>query len=684
MKIRNPKIIFVVLLLAVVASLMGTPVFAVSDPCSGFNAQINPGNQTVYENLAVSAQGGANKGTSISCAWSQNSGDGTQVTFDKSQCLLSFTAPKVDSGIDLHFTLSVTGNVNGSTCSDIKSTKISIENSANQAPTASATATPAVVNEGGPVTLDGSASSDPDNDPLTYEWTQTVGTPVTINNASQAIATFTAPAEQYPNGETLTFMLTVSDGSLSGSTTVNVNVNSVNQPPTAAISPQCPISVDEGATVQLDGSGSSDPDQGALAYQWSQAHGIPNADLTGVNLSAQSISFTAPHLTSDLNTMKFGLTVTDNGGLFSSAECDILVMDVTPPTVQCSAPDQAIWYGANVMVNCTASDVASGLADTNDSSFSLTTSVSAGTETGSASTDSKDVCDNADNCITAGPYTFKVDKKAPTVSCGTADTSWHATDQPVTCTATDGGSGPASQTTTLSTNVLDGTETSNASTDSKSVCDNVNNCATAGPVTGFMIDKKAPTAITFIGSISDGDNYYFGFVPAVPTCTATDGGSGLQSCAVTGYGNVVGSHMLTATATDMVGNQSTKNLTYNVLAWTLKGFYQPVDMNGITNTVKGGSTVPLKFEIFAGPTELTSTSAIKSIQTLAVSCSSMSPAEDAVTDDALATGGTSLRYDLTAGQFIFNWQTPKSSGACYRVTMTTQDGSTLSANFKLK
>jgi hypothetical protein len=35
-------------------------------------------------------------------------------------------------------------------------------------------------------------------------------------------------------------------------------------------------------------------------------------------------------------------------------------------------------------------------------------------------------------------------------------------------------------------------------------------------------------------------------------------------------------------------------------------------MNGVWNTVKGGSTVPLKFEIISGATELTNTSSIKS------------------------------------------------------------------------
>jgi hypothetical protein len=52
--------------------------------------------------------------------------------------------------------------------------------------------------------------------------------------------------------------------------------------------------------------------------------------------------------------------------------------------------------------------------------------------------------------------------------------------------------------------------------------------------------------------------------------------------------------------------------------------------------------------------------------------------------ETTATGGTTLRYDPVAGQFIYNWQTPKTPGVCLRVTMTTQDGSTLVAYFKLK
>ena len=54
------------------------------------------------------------------------------------------------------------------------------------------------------------------------------------------------------------------------------------------------------------------------------------------------------------------------------------------------------------------------------------------------------------------------------------------------------------------------------------------------------------------------------------------------------------------------------------------------------------------------------------------------------TIELLATGGTSLRYDTTGGQFIYNWKTPTGAGSCYKVTVTATDGSTITAYFKLK
>ena len=213
--------------------------------------------------------------------------------------------------------------------------------------------------------------------------------------------------------------------------------------------------------------------------------------------------------------------------------------------------------------------------------------------------------------------------------------------------------------------------------------DVADNTTEAGEVVKtYKIDKTAPATPTFNGWTET--RYYFGSVPPAPTCNSSDTVSGLLSCIVKGDrdNTSVGSHTYTATATDNAGNTSTATLTYEVLAWNRKGFYSPVDMGGVWNTVKGGSTVPLKFEVFAGTTELTSTTAIKSFTTKQVTCSGGTTLVDEI--EVVTTGGTSLRYDSTGGQFIQNWQTPKKPGTCHVVTMTTQDGLSISANFLLK
>jgi hypothetical protein len=109
---------------------------------------------------------------------------------------------------------------------------------------------------------------------------------------------------------------------------------------------------------------------------------------------------------------------------------------------------------------------------------------------------------------------------------------------------------------------------------------------------------------------------------------------------VTGYSTAVGPHTLTAAATDAAGNTATETRSYTVTGYTLFGFYAPVQMGGALNSINAGSTAPLKYEVFLGGTELTSTSVVASTTATPISC-------------------------------------------CYRITMTTVDGSSLIADFRL-
>lgn len=125
-----------------------------------------------------------------------------------------------------------------------------------------------------------------------------------------------------------------------------------------------------------------------------------------------------------------------------------------------------------------------------------------------------------------------------------------------------------------------------------------------------------------------------------------------------------------------------------------KGFYQPVDMTPaggarVYNSIKGGQTVPLKFEIFNAQTgvEQTSLSVFGSDPATAfkvnkIACTATSTPDDVI--ELVTTGGTALRYDSTGGQYIQNWKTPTGAGICYAVSVSTEDGTTIGpAYFKI-
>ena len=68
--------------------------------------------------------------------------------------------------------------------------------------------------------------------------------------------------------------------------------------------------------------------------------------------------------------------------------------------------------------------------------------------------------------------------------------------------------------------------------------------------------------------------------------------------------------------------------SYTINTWKLDGFYQPTDMGASLNTVKKGSTIPLKWRVWAGETEITDVAKIASIAYKSYTCGNAP--EDAV------------------------------------------------------
>src|SRR5690606_512735 len=110
--------------------------------------------------------------------------------------------------------------------------------------------------------------------------------------------------------------------------------------------------VNEGASVQLDGSSSSDPDGSALAYRWTQIAG-PMVALDESDPARPA--FTAPLVVSEGTTLTFELVVND--GTFDSAadSVNISVKNLNRAPVADAGSDQLVSEGSSVTLDASAS-----------------------------------------------------------------------------------------------------------------------------------------------------------------------------------------------------------------------------------------------------------------------------------------------------------------------------------------
>ena len=244
--------------------------------------------------------------------------DGPFVTLSDSNAQQpTFTAPDVGSeGIALTFELTVV-DFSGNQAKDVCIVNVTWQ---NEPPNANA-GNDQTVDIGTTVLLDGSSSLDIDDGIAAYQWTQIGGPTVKLSNPDTPTPTFTAPHVD-SDGLSFAFELTVTDaGGLQNSDTCIVNVSWQNAPPTAIVSPEY-LETTQKTLVNLDGSASTDSDDGIASYLWSQIEGDP---VSLLNATSAVTTFTAPRAAKFDKNIVIRLTVTDHGGLKSTKDSYIYI-----------------------------------------------------------------------------------------------------------------------------------------------------------------------------------------------------------------------------------------------------------------------------------------------------------------------------------------------------------------------
>ncbi len=109
------------------------------------------------------------------------------------------------------------------------------------------------------------------------------------------------------------------------------------------------------------------------------------------------------------------------------------------------------------------------------------------------------------------------------------------------------------------------------------------------------------------------------------------------------------------------------------------GFLPPLTQNG---TSKLGSTLPIKWQLTdANGNFLSDLAAVKSLQIQSVDAQGHALAAPF---NPAGSGGTTLRYDSTANQYVFNWSTKGLNAGYYEIELTLADGTVETLTLQLR
>jgi uncharacterized repeat protein (TIGR01451 family) len=371
---------------------------------------------------------------------------------------------------------------------------------------------------------------------------------------------------------------------------------------------------------------------------------------------------------------------TDNAGNTASVSLSFAFDASAPVITGTRTPEANVhgWNNTDVTVSFTCTDELSGVA-----SVSGPTTLSA---EGAGQSVTGTCTDKSGNSAILTVEQINIDKTAPSISGSRSPLAnangWNNTNVTVSFTCSDSlsgldvGSPPADTMLTAE----------GAGQSATGTCtDKAGNSASA-TVGGINIDKTPP-AIT-ITAPTNGGTYTLN-QPVASNYGCTDALSGVASCTgpVASGANsntgTIGSITFTVTATDKAGNTASSSSTYSI-NFAFLGLLAP--WTPPPTTFKAGSTVPLKFQ-FCDASGNCAVGANANPQLQIFNDNNCDKTADSSTPIDLGTissGSSTLRFDTTANQWIFNFQTPKvSTAACYIINITGSDN-VLRGPFNLK
>jgi large repetitive protein len=292
--------VYGVLALSLGGLLIDTPVVSASERATtevivaGTMPVANAGpDQTVILNSLVQLDGSGSSsplGNELNYSWTQVAGPVVGLS-DAGSVAPTFTAPAVPTAVV--FSLTVTDQDTGDSSLPDEVTVTVVDE-----PITGLTASndsPALVGEGVEFQAQITGGTG-----VSFEWAFGDG-----NSGSGATAThvYAAPGD---------YTATVTASNTSGEVQETTDVVIINTPPVADAGPDQIVFVEE--PVQLDGSGSFDPDGQEITYQWQQEGGLP---VTLSDDTAVLPTFVAPD---QPTVITFSLIVTDELGLSSTAD----------------------------------------------------------------------------------------------------------------------------------------------------------------------------------------------------------------------------------------------------------------------------------------------------------------------------------------------------------------------------